>query len=155
MKEFHMILSVLRSTMVIAALGLASTAHADSFTSSASSAGSASVGSISDSFKGSSNSSSGDQRQANGNYHIIDIEQTPGRPGSKRLAMQSDDSPQRITLDVPESVVDRNDLARGAAVNVKNRSYGLAFARSEKGEPFFLALEDAVFNELAARKVSI
>jgi hypothetical protein len=147
--------AALRSTIVVAALGFAMQAHADSLASSASSAGSASVGSISDSFKGSSNSSSGDQRQANGNYHIIDIAQTPGRPGSKRLAMQADDSQQRITLDVPESVVERQDLARGAAVNVKNRSYGLAFARSENGEPFFLALEDAVFNELAARKVGI
>lgn len=150
-----MILSVLRSTLVVAALGLASQAHADSFTSSASSAGSASVGSISDSLKGSSNSSRGDQRQANGNYHIIDTEQTPGRPGSKRLTMQADDSPQRIALDLPESIVARQALARGAAVNVKNRPYGLAFARSEHGEPFFLALEDAVFNELAARKVGI
>ena len=150
-----MILPLLRSTLVIATLALASFAHADSVTSSASSAGSASVGSISDSMKGSSNSSGGDQRQAKGAYHIIDIEQTPGRPGSKRIALQADDSAQRLALDVPDSVVARHELAPGTAINVKSRSYGLAFARGQQDQPFFLALEDAVYNELAARKVGI
>ena len=147
--------AAIRTTILAASLGLAVHAHADSFTSSASSAGSASSGSVSDSFQGSSNSSTGDKKRNAGNYKIIDIEQTPGRPGSKRVAMQGDNPLQRIVLDLPAVVFDQQGLARGGIINVKNRPYGLAFARADAAEPFYLVLEDAVFNELAARKVAI
>jgi hypothetical protein len=148
--------TVLRGAMLAAALGLATLAHADSFTSSASSAGSASSGSVSDSLQGSSNSSTGgDQRRADGNYQIIDIDQTPGRAGSTRIALQAGDPAQRIVLDLPQAVFARQALVRGDFVHAQNRPYGIEFARADTREAFFLVLEDAVFNELAARKVSL
>jgi type IV secretory pathway TrbL component len=145
--------SFLRGALLAAALGLAMHAHADSFTSSASSAGSASSGSVSDSLQGSSNSSTGDNRRADGNYKILDIDQTPGRAGSTRVAMQGEDPQQRIVLDLPQAVFAKQGLARGDFVHAKSRPYGIEFARADTREAFFLVLEDAVFNELAARKV--
>ncbi|MEO7580905.1 MAG: hypothetical protein ABIT83_25150 [Massilia sp.] len=147
--------AAIRTTVLVAALGLACHAQAESFASSASSAGSASSGSVSDSLQGSSHSSTGDNRRADGNYQIIDIEHTPGRPGSTRVAMQGAGPQQRIVLDLPTVVFEKQQLAKGGVINVKNRPYGLAFGRADAGEPFYLVLEDAVFNELAARKVAI
>jgi hypothetical protein len=147
--------TILRGALVVATLGLGMQAHADS-TSSASSAGSASSGSVSDSLAGSSNSSKGDdRRRADGNYQIIDIDHTPGRAGSTRVAMQAGDPQQRIVLDLPEEVFAKQGLARGDFVHAQNRSYGLEFARADTREAFFLVLEDAVYKELAARKVSL
>ena len=146
--------TILRRALVVAALGLAMQAHADS-TSSASSAGSASSGSVSDSLAGSSNSSTGNDRRADGTYQIIDIDHTPGRAGSTRVAMQADDPQQRIVLDLPQAVFDRQGLARGDFVHAQNRSYGLEFARADTREAFFLVLEDTVYKELAARKVTL
>ena len=146
--------TILRGAIVAAALGLAMQAHADS-TSSASSAGSASSGSVSDSLAGSSNSSKGDDRRADGNYQIIDIDHTPGRAGSTRVAMQAGDPQQRIVLDLPEEVFARQGLRRGDFVHAKNRSYGLEFARADTREAFFLVLEDTVYKDLAARKVAL
>jgi hypothetical protein len=146
-------LTLLRGAMLAAALGLAIQAHADS-TSSASSAGSASSGSVSDSLQGSSHSSNGDQRRADGNYRIIDIDRTPGRAGSTRVAMQAGEQ-QRIVLDLPEAVFARQGLMRGDFVQARNRPYGLEFARADTREAFFLVLEDTVYRELAARKVTL
>jgi hypothetical protein len=146
--------TVLRGAILAAGLGLAIAAHADS-TSSASSAGSASSGSVSDSLQGSSHSSTGGDRRADGNYQIIDIDQTPGRAGSTRIAMQAGDPQQRIVLDLPEAVFAKQRLARGDFVHAQNRSYGIEFARADNRQPFFLVLEDAVYKELAARKVTL
>jgi hypothetical protein len=148
-------LTALRGAILAAIMGLAMHAHADSFASSASSAGSASSGSVSDSLQGSSNSSTGGNRRADGNYKIIDIDQTPGRAGSTRIAMQADDPQQRIVLDLPEAVFARQGLVRGDFVHAQNRSYGIEFARADTRQAFFLVLEDAIFNELAARKVTL
>ena len=146
--------TMLRRTLVVAALGLAMQAHADS-TSSASSAGSASSGSVSDSLAGSSNSSKGNERRADGNYQIIDIDPTPGRAGSTRIAMQAGESQQRIVLDLPQAVFAKQGLVRGDFVHAQNRSYGLEFSRADTREAFFLVLEDTVYKELAARKVML
>lgn len=148
-------LAVLRGAIFAAALGLAAQASADSVASSASSAGSASSGSVSDSFQGSSHSSTGDNRRADGNYRIIDIENTPGRVGSTRVAMQGEDPAQKFVLDLPQAVFARQNLNRGDLVHAQNRSYGVEFARADTREAFFLVLEDAIYNELAARKVSL
>jgi hypothetical protein len=148
-------LTALRGAILAAIMGLAVHAHADSFASSASSAGSASSGSVSDSLQGSSKSSTGDNRRADGNYKIIDIDQTPGRAGSTRIALQADDPQQRIVLDLPEAVFARQGLGRGDFVHAQNRSYGIEFARADTRQAFFLVLDDAVFNELAARKVTL
>lgn len=148
----------LRALVFAAAALTATQAFADSVASSASSAGSASSGSVSDSLQGSSNSSSGNNnnRRAEGTYQILDVTPTPGRANSARIAMQMGaDADKRIVLDLPQKIVDQEALAGGALVQVKNRDYGLEFARDDNRQAFFLVLADEVYNELAARKVSL
>ncbi|WP_426192193.1 hypothetical protein [Massilia sp. DWR3-1-1] len=147
-------------TAVFAAAASAPLAHADSVASSASSAGSASSGSVSDSLQGSSNSSTNNNnnRRADGTYQILEVTPTPGRANSARLAMQlGDDATRRIVLDLPQTIVERQALAGGALVHVQNRAYGLEFAQGEgaRRQAFFLVLADEVYNELAARKVTL
>lgn len=146
-----------RALLFAAAALTASQVHADSFASSASSAGSASSGSVSDSLQGSSNSSTNNNRRADGTYQILEVTPTPGRANSARLAMQQgDDAAQRIVLDLPQTIVDQQALAAGALVQVKNRDYGLEFARGDGNrQAFFLVLADTVYQELAARKVTL
>ena len=137
-----------------AALGLLSLqASADSSTSSASSAGSASSGSVSDSFRGSSNSSTGGDKTADGDYRIIEVAAAPERTGFARLTLQADDPEQRIVLDLPQAIVAKQALARGAMVQARNRVYGFEFARGDTREAFYLVLADAWHDELAARPV--
>ena len=149
----------LRAALFAASLGAAviaaPLAQAESFASSASSAGSASSGSVSDSLQGSSNSSTGNNnRRADGTYQILDVTPTPGRANSARIAMQlGADKNQRIVLDLPQTVADKQALNHGMLVQVKNRDYGLEFARFDNRQAFFLVLADEVYNELAARKV--
>ncbi|WLI88840.1 hypothetical protein Q4S45_19355 [Massilia sp. R2A-15] len=147
--------AALRGAFIAAVFGVAVTAHADSFTSSASSAGSASIGSISDSFGASSNSSSGDNKRADGRYRLTDIGDAPGRAGVARLTMQGDDPQQRIVLDLPKAVVQQQGFVRGDYVQAKNRDYGMEFARDDTRTAFYLVLADEWYNELAARKVTI
>ena len=140
-------LASLRGAILAVSLGLALQAHADSFTSSASSAGSAS--------SGSSKSSSGGEKVAAGDYRIIDVAQTPGRAGSARIALQGDRPEQRIVLDLPQTVVDKQGLGRGDLVNVQHREYGLAFARGDSRQAVYLVIADDVYDELKARRVTI
>ena len=149
----------LRSILFAVAALAASQSHADSVASSASSAGSASSGSVSDSFQGSSNSSTNNNnRRADGTYQILEVTPTPGRANSARLAMQMGNDPaKRIVLDLPQKIVDQQALAGGALVHVQNRTYGLEFAQGagEQRHAFYLVLADEVYNELAARKVTL
>jgi len=150
----------LRTILFAVAALAASQAYADSVASSASSAGSASSGSVSDSFQGSSNSSTNNNnnRRADGTYQILDVTPTPGRANSARLAMQMGNDPaRRIVLDLPQKIVDQQALAGGALVHVQNRTYGLEFAQGagEQRHAFYLVLADEVYNELAARKVTL
>lgn len=150
--------ATLRHLLFAAAVLSASQVHADSVASSASSAGSASSGSVSDSLQGSSNSSTNNNnKRADGTYQILDVTPTPGRANSTRLAMQRGDNvQQRIVLDLPQNIADKQALTAGALVQVKNRDYGLEFARGDGArQAFFLVLADDVYQELAARKVSL
>lgn len=149
--------ATLRHLLFAAAVLSASQVHADSVASSASSAGSASSGSVSDSLQGSSNSSTNNNKRADGTYQILDVTPTPGRANSTRLAMQlGADAQQRIVLDLPQTIADKQALTAGVLVQVKNRDYGLEFARGDGArQAFFLVLADDVYQELAARKVSL
>lgn len=149
----------LRAILLAAALFTTAQVHADSVASSASSAGSASSGSVSDSFQGSSNSSTNNNnRRADGTYQILDVTPTPGRANSARVAMQLGDDPaKRIVLDLPQKIADQQALAGGGLVHVKNRDYGIEFAQGagQQRQAFFLVVADEVYNELAARKVTL
>lgn len=130
-------------------------AHADSFVSSASIAGSESSDSVSDSLHHSSRSSSGNDRRADIDYRILEVAATPGRAGFARLVLQSNDATDTVTLDLPQAVVAREALLPGDAVHSRRQVYGFEFARADTREAFFLALDDDWFDSLAARPVKL
>ena len=145
--------NLLRLACAAAVLGAAMFAHADSFTSSASSAGSASSGSVSDSLRGSSKSSTGGDKAAAGDYRIIEVAKAPDRAGIARITMQADDPQQRIVLDLPREIVDKDSLSPGDIVRTRKHVYGYEFARGDTHEAFYLVLADEWYGELAARPV--
>lgn len=145
----------LRVALLVAAAGVSVQAHADSVASSASSAGSASSGSVSDSLRGSSNSSTGGNKTADGDYRIIEVAQADGRAGVARLTMQADDPQQRIVLELPQAIVDKQALGQGDLVHLQRRVYGFEFARGDTREAFYLVLSDDWHQELAARPVRL
>lgn len=139
-------------------LGTVSTCLADSFVSSASSAGSASVGSLSDSIHDSSNSSSKDKKVADGDYDVIEVAALPEHPGMLRLRLQAHVGPAdadagAFMLDLPRKALGEQALAQGDIVSVHNRAYGLEFARARTQEAFFLVLADDWRSDLEARPV--
>lgn len=130
-------------------------AAAESFASSASSAGSASVGSLSDSITGSSDASSKGRKVAAGEYRIVAIAALPGE--RQRVQLQAvADARQAFTLDLPLATA---ALAVGEHIAVLDRAYGLAFARAaapgSAPQPFFVALDDTWRGELDLRRVEI
>ncbi|MEO5796710.1 MAG: hypothetical protein ABIP34_17855 [Rhodoferax sp.] len=147
-----------RRTCVVLALsatfGVTFSAYADSFASSASSAGSASSGSVSDSLHGSSKSSTGNDKVADGDYHIIDIADAPERADFVRVALQGDGQ-QRIELDLPRAVLAKQRLDRGDTVHTQRRVYGYEFSRGDTREAFYLVIADDWYGELAARPLSL
>jgi hypothetical protein len=132
-------------------------AHADSLASSASSAGSASSDSISNSIGASSNSSNRDRRVAAGDYRVIDIAQAQGKAGTTRMTLRAvaAGQAQEFTLDVPDRALAARQVAKGELVRVDERVYGYEFAYADTRQPFFLALQDDWYRELASHKVSI
>lgn len=135
--------------VLAAAAVLAPPSRADSLASSASSAGSASVGSLSDSFRGSSHSSSGDRRDAAGDYRVIEVADAADRPGVQRLVMQPVQAARgaqaeapAMFLYVPKAALEGRPLGVGDVVQALARPYGYAFARAGAAEAFFLALDD-------------
>ncbi|SDF55756.1 hypothetical protein SAMN05428966_11723 [Massilia sp. PDC64] len=147
--------------LALAAAASTLPAHADSFASSASSAGSASSGSISDSIGGSSNSSSGDNRRAEtGPYRVIDVAMAPAKAGKeakRRITLRAvaGDAATQFWVDVPDRALADRRVGKGEVVQVNERVYGYEFAYGDTKKPFFLALEDDWYRELASRKVTI
>jgi hypothetical protein len=144
--------------LALAAVAMSVPAHADSVASSASSAGSASSGSISDSIGGSSNSSNGDhKRVAAGPYRVIDIAQAPAKAGTTRVTLRAaaGDAATEFWVDVPDRALADRRVGKGDIVQVSERVYGYEFAYGDTQQPFFLALQDDWYRELASRKVTI
>lgn len=146
-----------RTSTLLAALAIAATgtAHAESFASSAVSAGSQSIGSLSTSFRGSSDSSSPDAKTAEGDYRIMEVATIVDRPGMLRLRMQAVGQAGGFLLDLPQPTFEQQRLAVGEVLGLKHRPYGFAFERATTREPFYLLLADAWMGELESRKVGI
>jgi len=125
--------------------------RAASFASSASEAGSASVGSASDSLHASSNSSSSDDKVAKGDYRVTEVAQAPERADLARVTLRSDESRHEFKLDLPVAVWTEQGLTAGDLVHVEPRPYGFGFARGQGRDAFFLVLNDEWYGELAAR----
>ena len=143
----------LRAVLLAAALGLAWNAQASSIVVSVSDSVAAASGSVSDSLKGSSNSSGGNHRVADGDYQIIQIAETPGRADRVRLTLQAADPQAQVVLDLPQTTFDQQRLSSGDQVHAQNRVYGIEFARADNHQPFYLVLADEWYGELAARPV--
>ena len=129
-------------------------AGAASSTSSAVSDGvSASVGSLSTSLEHSSNSSSKDDKVADGEYTLIEVAAAALRPGQVRLTLQRAD--QTFFLYVPQDTVRLGGLAAGQVVAARQRDFGVEFAAGEPRRAFFLALHDGWLPELQTRALSL
>ena len=134
--------------------------RAESFASSASSAGSASSASLSDSVQGSSQSSTGNDRVAEGDYRVIEIADVADRPQHQRLRLEAlrregDAAPAWFTLDLPRGTVEAQALVTGHLVAARHRPYGLEFAHAHTRQAFFLALADDWQRELAPRPIGL
>ena len=146
--------------VLLLSLGTTVACRAESHASSASSAGSASLGSVSDSIHGSSRSSSGKDKVAEGEYQVIEVAALPDRAGMLRLRLQeraakSGEAPAAFLLDLPQAALGARGLAAGETVSVRERPYGLEFARTApRGEAFFLVLNDDWRGELDAHAVT-
>ena len=150
--------SIFRRTLLLTAFAAAcaAPAFADSVASSASSAGSASSGSISDSIGGSSNSSNKDKRVAAGEYRVIEVAQAPAKPDTTRMTLRAaGGGAQEFTLDVPNRALAQRGVHTGELVQVNERVYGYEFAYVDGKQPFFLALQDDWYRDLASRQVTI
>lgn len=160
--------NTLAATLATGLLLFGGAAHADSFASSASSAGSASVGSLSDSITGSSNASSGKKQQAAaGDYRVLAVAEVQDRPGMLRLALaplpatgspdQAHTEPTQASLwlTLPQQALAQRPLAAGDQVRALPRPYGMAFAHAADGEAFFLVLADADLRGLSPRPLAL
>jgi hypothetical protein len=147
--------SLLAALAVLAATALP--AHAESSAaSSASESAATSVGSLSDSVKGSSDSSSRATRVAEGRYEVVEVATVAERPGTARMTLQAeaDRSEQgKLHLYLPQQVVAERQLAPGRVVAAHPRPYGFEFAEADTQRAFFLVLSDDWYRELQARPV--
>lgn len=127
-----------------------------SIASSASQSVSTSVGSVSDSLKHSSNSSSKDD-VAQGDYKLIELAAAADRPGFARLTLQplAGGDAGRVELLVPQAVVDTHRLAQGDTINARHRPYGIEFANGQPRAAFFLVVADDWYRELKTRPVTL
>lgn len=141
----------MRQALFITALTLfTAAAQAESFASSAAGAGSASLGSVSDSLKASSGSSSGGEKRAEGRYRVTEVARAEA--GKLRLTLAREGTaPVELTL--PQQALAARAVHVGDEVQATPQPYGVAFAHADTGTAFFLVLEDAWHRELAARVV--
>ena len=137
--------------------GAAGPALAASSASSASSDGSsASVGSLSTSIEKSSNSSSKGDKVAEGDYRIIEVAVAERQPGKMRLTLRAlNPADGEFFLTLPQEAVQQGRLAEGGVVTARAHAYGLQFAAGAPREAFFLVLQDAWYQELQTKAVTL
>lgn len=150
--------SVSAALALVASAALGPTAHADSSASLASDSASDSVGSLSTSLQQSSGSSSHGGGLAQGEYRIVEIAALAGQPGMTQLQLQAlarPGSEGRFALALPSTTATRARLAAGQVLSVRERDYGLALARADEAQAFFLVLDDAWMRELRSKAVAL
>ena len=109
---------------------------------------STSVGSISRSFRQSSDSSS-KTVVGQGTYEVIQVAEAEGSEHDVTLqALPGQGATGRITLRVGQAAVVDGALAPGRQVTARERAYGWEFARADTRTPFFLLLADDWYREL-------
>lgn len=135
---------------------LCTPALADS--SSAFSASSTAIGSISTSVEKSSDSSSGKKQVAQGRYTLVAMEPIEQQPDTLRLRLvaATPEATTEISLRLPRSAVEQAQLAVGQTLAANDRPYGIALAKVTTGgevSTFFLVLADDWYHELESRRV--
>ena len=117
-----------------------------------------SIGSLSTSVKKSSDSSSGDDKVAEGDYRVIEVAEAPARADTVRLklhAVAADAKQGEFFLYMPKEAYDQSRLGQGSVVTARARAYGLEFANARAQKPFFLVLADEWFRELQTKIVRL
>ncbi|GAP35456.1 hypothetical protein [Piscinibacter sakaiensis] len=137
--------------LAAALMALAGAAQASSTAaSSASDSIGTSVGSLSGSVEQSSKGSSRATGVAEGEYRVIQVAEAA--EGPVRVTLQPlarDAAPDAgLVLLLPRAVAQREGLVAGETVSARHQPYGVAFARGEPRQPFFLLLADAWLPEL-------
>lgn len=146
------LLSLLLAAVLPAAQAASSTA------SSASDSVSTSVGSVSNSIRKSSDSSSKDDKTAQGDYRVEEVAAVEERPGLVRLKLQALAQPGadgELYLYLPPAAVADGRVAAGTVVTASPRPYGVEFARADTRAAFFLVLADEWYRELASNRVTL
>lgn len=109
---------------------------------------STSVGSISRSFKQSSDSSS-KTVVGQGTYEVVQVAATEtGEHDVTLQALPGQAATGRITLRVGQAALAHGALEPGRQVTARERAYGWEFARADTRAPFFLLLADDWYREL-------
>lgn len=116
------------------------------------------VGSLSDSVKQTSDSSSKRNKVQAGDYKVMEVvAQAQERPGMARVKLQAlaaNAGPDgEFFLYLPRQAVDTGQLAVGGIVTASERPYGVEFASAATKQAFFLVLEDAWHRELNTKQV--
>jgi hypothetical protein len=130
---------------------------ASSTASLAADSASTSVGSVSDSFKGSSNSST-TKTAAAGDYKVVEMVLAADRPGMVRLQLQAvlDQSADgEVFLFVPLAVSEQARLSQGDVITARARSYGTEFSDARTKTAFFLVLDDQAYRDLRTQAVAL
>jgi hypothetical protein len=129
-----------------------------SVTSSVSDSISRSVGSISDSITGSSHASSPDNKQAQGDYKVIDMAEVDGQPGLVELHLQAVAAGAAVPemyLRLPREAAAQGRVSRDGVVTALQRPYGIEFAANQPRAAFFLALADDVARDMKMAPVAL
>ncbi|XVJ71518.1 MAG: hypothetical protein HEQ39_19390 [Rhizobacter sp.] len=117
-----------------------------------------SAGSLSQSLRGSSNSSSGATNMAAGDYKVLGIFAAATQPGFVTVNLQAADpkaAKNEFELLLPQSVASRAELVSGATVTVRDRVYGLEFSVAGQAQAFYLVLHDEWHRDLHNRAVTL
>lgn len=149
-------MNAFKHTLLGTALLLASTVALaeSSVASSASESLAQSVGSSSTSIQKSSDSSSKNNRVAQGDYQVIDMAELADQPGVMRVHLKAEAGDDFFLL-LPRQAAERGRLAAGKTVTASQRPYGLQFAAADTQQAFFLVLDDAWHRELQTLPVTL
>ena len=114
--------------------------------------------SISDSLTDSSHSSSPNNKQALGDYKVIEMAEVADRPGYVELHLQpvaTNKVGEELYLRLPRTAAEQGHVGTGAIVTALQRPYGIEFAANEPRAAFFLALADDVVRDMKLTPVTL
>ena len=114
--------------------------------------------SISDSLTDSSHSSSPNNKQALGDYKVIEMAEVADRPGYVELHLQpvaTNTVGEELYLRLPRTAAEQGHVGNGAIVTALQRPYGIEFAANQPRAAFFLALADDVVRDMKLAPVTL